>query len=454
MEKAAQFVSQAKFQAADVADSINHDVTIMIRKRLREVQVLKHCPENTVRRVELRLIQNADRTFLWASLILELLEDSAEASEEAFDNMTTALLKRLDELYERILRTTSRPEEAKKILMLLVPAVRPLTLRELNMAFHLRESDRLREDVTYRLEPATERWIKIICGPFIRVVDSTIHLVHQTAKEFLIKPSSGVKELGGSWKHCLDPAESNTALARICIWYLFFDVFDKQPLVVNANTETDQATNAYAREHDLLDYAARYWATHFRRSDVRGHRTLLNAVFALCNTRTGRFSTWFHVYWTTISHLPALPHNLTTLMVASYLGQQEMVGKLLCEGADVTAQDSEGWSALHWAVWEGNGETWQGHEAVRPLLDAGANPEEKDNKGMTALHWAAADGQDSVVQLLIRRGASINTSDSSGWTPLHLAAANGHARVIKILVENGADIEANDENLQDVGHNA
>lgn len=41
-------------------------------------------------------------------------------------------------------------------------------------------------------------------------------------------------------------------------------------------------------------------------------------------------------------------------MLASCFAHKAVVKLLLKECADVAVQDSEGWTALHWAVWEGH----------------------------------------------------------------------------------------------------
>jgi hypothetical protein len=236
IERAFHIVSHVRLKTEDMTESISADVALVIKKRLREVESLTGCSEKTRDKIERRLTQNADRTFLWVSLVLELLENSAEASGDAFDRITTTLPKRLDEIYERILRGISEQEKAKKALNVLVTSLRPLTLEELNMALSIRGTDRSRSDVEPRLEPAIDRTIKRICGPFIRVIDSKVYLVHQTAKEFLIKQSNTIDLQGDSWKHCLDPVDSRLVLARICIWYLLLSTLktrrDSKPNII------------------------------------------------------------------------------------------------------------------------------------------------------------------------------------------------------------------------------
>jgi hypothetical protein len=366
--------------AEDMTESINSDVARVIKERSGEVQAQIGCSEWIRDKIERTLVENAGGTFLWVSLVLEMLEDSAEASEEVLDRMMSTMPKGLDETYEKILREFSQQQGAEKAVTLLVSALRPLSLTGLNIALNIREMDRARSDVERRLRP------------LVRVIDSKVYLVHQTAEEFLIKRSNRFEFLSDSWKHGLDPVESNCLLARICTSYLSFDVFEQQLLVINAETDSEERTEIYARSHDLLDYAAKYWAIHFRRSKTRGEVTLLKPVLELCDTQTGRFITWFHIYWAIIAQTPAIPQNRTMLTIASHFGHAIVVRLLLEKGTDVNVEDSEEWTVHHWAVWAGNGLAWKGHEAVEPLLAAGADPSAKDKRGLTPLHWAAADG--------------------------------------------------------------
>ena len=62
--------------------------------------------------------------------------------------------------------------------------------------------------------------------------------------------------------------------------------------------------------------------------------------------------------------------------------------------------------------------------------------------GTTALHWAArADNADEVRRLL-RAGARADVANRYGVTPLALAAANGNAAILDLLIAAGADPNA------------
>ncbi|KAI9855703.1 MAG: hypothetical protein M1813_009665 [Trichoglossum hirsutum] len=429
-------ISNIRLKTENETENISTDIATVVKSKLDDLKSRTGCSERTRDEIERRLVKNADRTFLWVSLVLELLKAEAEASEEVFLQRVAGMPEQLDEVYDSILRKVPQKDKAQKALAMIVIAVRPLTLTELNIALNIRETDKSRSDVEPRLQFAMERSIKKLCGPFVRIIDSKAYLVHQTAKEFLIKPSSQVDTDGFTWKHCLDRANSHLLLARSCIWYLSFDLFENHVPVANAQGKTEVDPKKY----DLLEYAAKFWAVHFRRSG-QGESALSKPVSKLYDIQSNRFLTWFQVFWTSISQVPQCPRNMTPLMVASYFGHQTQIGLLLRE-CDVNTRDTFGWTALHWAAWEGLGEIWDGSEAIRPLLDAGVDVAVQDKEGLTALQWAAINGQEAVVRLLLDAGAEYAVPDNHGNTPLHSAVRMGRDGVVRLLLKVGADIEA------------
>ena len=80
---------------------------------------------------------------------------------------------------------------------------------------------------------------------------------------------------------------------------------------------------------------------------------------------------------------------------------------------------------------------------VRALLQQGADASAAQGDGMTALHWAALNGDAGLVGVLLYAGANTGaTTRLGGYTPLHLAVRDGHAAVAARLVEAGADVKA------------
>ncbi len=76
---------------------------------------------------------------------------------------------------------------------------------------------------------------------------------------------------------------------------------------------------------------------------------------------------------------------------------------------------------------------------AQSLLAAGANVSARDPQGWTALHYAAR-AQARAAELLLESGADPNAPADDGTTPLHLAAVAGNVQVVKALIAAGADI--------------
>jgi ankyrin repeat protein len=71
---------------------------------------------------------------------------------------------------------------------------------------------------------------------------------------------------------------------------------------------------------------------------------------------------------------------------------------------------------------------------VRLLLEKGADVTAKDNIGWTALHRAARNGHEEVVKLLLAvDGVDLDSKDKGGRTPLWWAELHQHKGVVKLL---------------------
>jgi ankyrin repeat protein len=175
-------------------------------------------------------------------------------------------------------------------------------------------------------------------------------------------------------------------------------------------------------------------------------------------------------------------------MLASHMGLLDVMRALLLRDREkpnkdrkgpLHVTDSEGWTVLHWAVWNGTGSHID--NAVLKLLlqyhdnhdsdgmrysnsdeneigddNKDSTPHMKhqdarkkaqvlniqDKKGLTALHWAAADDQEGAMRLLLDAGAAVDIFDAEGMTPLSLAVENKFLGPVELLIEYGADINA------------
>ena len=130
-------------------------------------------------------------------------------------------------------------------------------------------------------------------------------------------------------------------------------------------------------------------------------------------------------------------------------GDVEQLKQALAGGVDPNAFNTEGASALQWAIL-GSGETETVYGQVKALLTAGANPNQPDRQGMTAMHSAALHGSEAVMDALIGLGGDPNIS-TAGQTPYELALLGGNVGAVSAIEQRTDDRPADASFLQAVG---
>jgi len=111
----------------------------------------------------------------------------------------------------------------------------------------------------------------------------------------------------------------------------------------------------------------------------------------------------------------------------------QAVRALLKSGADVSAPQADGATALHWAA------HWDDGETAAMLLQAGARANTTNDYGVTPLSLAASNGSLIMVQRLLKAGANPNAGTSTGETALMTSVRVGNLAVAEALLGAGAD---------------
>ena len=138
------------------------------------------------------------------------------------------------------------------------------------------------------------------------------------------------------------------------------------------------------------------------------------------------------LFWT------AAPLPDSPVADAAMRGDVEAVRSLLKGGADVSAAQGDGMTALHWAAERGS------VAMAEMLIYAGGNLHAVTRLGdYTPLHLASKAGRGSVVVTLLEAGSDVHaTTSTGGATPLHFAAASGSAEAVTALLDHRADVDA------------
>ncbi|MFN0003283.1 MAG: ankyrin repeat domain-containing protein [Pseudohongiellaceae bacterium] len=117
-------------------------------------------------------------------------------------------------------------------------------------------------------------------------------------------------------------------------------------------------------------------------------------------------------------------------------GDREQALSLLATGTDVNATQSDGSSALLYAVYAGD------VELVKQLLAAGADANHGNEYGAVPMAEAAMQGNIEIMQLLLEHGALPDQANLEGETALMIAARSGNLPAAELLLEQGAAINA------------
>jgi ankyrin repeat protein len=117
-------------------------------------------------------------------------------------------------------------------------------------------------------------------------------------------------------------------------------------------------------------------------------------------------------------------------------GDSAALGTLLNRKADVNAPQTDGATALHWAVYRDE------VAMVERLLKAGARTHVANSFGATPLSLAAENGSATIVQRLLEAGADANERMGNSDTVLMMAARTGNVATMKLLLDRGADVNA------------
>ncbi|KAK6496744.1 hypothetical protein TWF481_001732 [Arthrobotrys musiformis] len=429
-------------------DKISKEIEIFIDARVKRIgEKLNWTDSKTDGLLKaLRAIPN--RTYLWVHLTLELIESSPSTYINHM-GVVSRLPGTVNEAYEGILSRGSRAgdtgllhsgwppgiEPTELLLKILVAAARPLRLREMILAMQLASSEDYHSYKELPFSEWTEQeikdYIQNLCGFFVVVIDSTVFLIHQTAKEFLIENQGLEFQIVNSgsfrWKNSLRMSDCHEVLFNACVRYLYFPEFE-------SGCHMPSSIAGRVRRRIFLDYSASHWTAHLRNAQVRLDDQKIKSIVEMCDPGSRRCYTWFQAYWATTNM--DIPRNISILMVASYFGVQDVVSFVLearsTHKIDINAVDSTyKRSALSWAAKNGFEDIVDELLKYRyrswPLFLSGkAKVDSLDRYRRTPLTYAVWGGHTVVVDHLLRAGANPTMEDDVEGTPISYAICAGH----------------------------
>lgn len=120
----------------------------------------------------------------------------------------------------------------------------------------------------------------------------------------------------------------------------------------------------------------------------------------------------------------------TLLTVAAYRGSDRVVTRLLYEESlDLEAPNRMGLTAVAAASFQGN------DAILEELLRCGADPNAGNGVGQTAVMFASLAGKTNAIRILSEAGADLEARDAYGNTPEALARGQGGDDVAAFVIE-------------------
>ncbi|EXF84400.1 hypothetical protein CFIO01_02715 [Colletotrichum fioriniae PJ7] len=423
---------------------ISQEINLVIRDRVEQVGHKLNMNSEVQRVLQEKLLAVPHRTYLWLHLVMDEVVHSLKRTMKAFLQKITLLPTTIEDAYEKILGRLKKSQrrDAEILLHLVVSAQRPLTLSEMDVAFQLAtDAPNAQEHGDLQLdEDRMKSEIRQICGLFVFISDRRIHLIHQTAKDFLIA-KEGVSPSISKWKSSLCKQRSDSIMAQACIRYLFFRDLYQSHVILRGHVRhvflREETLEFGVKENPFLFYAAKYWPVHSRDADPRDE-TIQNLMFELYDADDSKAIFWWSIRAYGYSNRWDFDDLVQKVHVAALNAHPLVLSKLLLRDmVSLEAKDGNGSTPLLIACESGHS------EIVRMLLDKGANIDASGIKRATALIAASLNGSAEIVQMLLDKGADVNfLNDDEYGTALIAASYRGFIGIVQMLLDKGAEVDA------------
>ncbi|KAK3623426.1 hypothetical protein LTR56_021602 [Elasticomyces elasticus] len=442
----------------DNDELVEDDIWRFILSRVQELATkFEHEMSEELRgEIEQTLWDLAEGTFLWVGFAMfELLRK--QTISDVVDTLH-ALPKGLPQFYARMLQQIAHKHRQTSMLILqwVTVAVRQLTLLELAVAIDIQSSKHITQKQAIRDQITA-------CGPIVRVESGTVGLVHQSAKDYLLRGGVEVDlTLETLW---VKVEEAHLTAALVCVKHL--ERVNALGQASRYRTKmSDEEVNSKLKRQPLDSYAIAYWPSHAKHSGtlvtcIFNHSRLFDEQSSFRNDWTDEYTR----YDGRTYHIDCFP-SLPAIHLACFLGivpwiwrliqsprtggspvHRGRLGWLLTKTSRqqalqdsrhlVHVLDDDGHSPLWWAVYAGN------EAVVQLLLASGASPNKSnpnDGRVRDILAIACERGYESIVRLLLEGGAAVNAQGGYYGNALQAACRNGDEAIVRLLLKTGAKV--------------
>ena len=462
---------------ATAAAAVSRDVDRVINARVLELARSRDDFQNDAE-VWLRkhLRENAGRTFLWATSVLQQLESASSLSRVSISRRLNDLPADLADLYHQNLSRIPKEDRptSRLLLCLITASKRPLSIVELNWATAVLLTKGDSEKANHSMQSSFGDMVQRLCGHMVDISDGRVYFSHRTFRDFLT-PASIDSSNAKPW-YIFTELEAHFRIIKCCIWrvHSLKELASDIPaapvrslLSRDEGREMGQNNLFFGKicfQEPFFEYAVAFLAKQY--SDVEPHASeeLVQHMQNLYSDEAA-FTLWSRGYWMERhSKQSSKFHDvLSVLSMISNFGNvsreffhplEEMFEfsarqfRMMClhrhtrlfqhllrlDSSLCQESSADGWSTFNIAIDMGQ------MELVTYMLDHGADVN-FIALGSAPIHRVALSGNTEVMRLLIDRHADVNIQDSNGMTPLHIAARSGGMQAVQLLLASKAQLD-------------
>jgi hypothetical protein len=202
-----------------------------------------------------RIIQSANGSFLWTTLVCEILnsQKSPDAVTKSLESIESSKPSTQD-LVQKVFGLVDQTENTKKLLSWILAAERPLTTEEIHILFTVDVQRGTVSDTGINVHETLQK-----LKPLVTLSEHIVRFKHPIVH-------SALHDLANGNKIPIPLKESETDLLLRVLTYTKYTLRDKgEPSLDN---DDPKVSDKLFRQNRLLEYSVRYWVEHLQQSPL------------------------------------------------------------------------------------------------------------------------------------------------------------------------------------------
>ena len=252
---------QRTFQFSIEPSHISGDIRTVVRSILKSTLPFKGLESNDREQIADTIVGKAHGSFIWAQSIIGHLTQSRTLVDilSVLQTVPTSI----NDTFEHLLSSVNlKDTETRSILAWILAAPRPLCVEEIH---RLLETDTKKLAHLHRVGDIQHDIIQAL-GPIVTIDKRVVSFKYPSLRQHILSISSSVADFSNTGKFPFHLKEAHYDLANRCLAYVKFCVHDD--IEVSAVPINLLAQTHFFKKYELLEYAARYWTTHFLSSPM------------------------------------------------------------------------------------------------------------------------------------------------------------------------------------------